>query len=362
MKKVLPLLLLLACATTREAQRPTPPPPVWTLRPPQDEENLYFVGTVGRAERLEEAKAAALDQAYLHASQFIGVEIQGKDSVRESSDSLTASVKSRVHAQTRARVVNAEVVDWFVEDRGRVINGVSLPSYRVAVLVRVPRRKLAEEKQRQREEAEQQLLLAVRQYQVGRAAEQQPEDQPEALRQFTAAEAGLATLDSGLPLSPAMEGAQTAGELRAIVAAARARVLARIQRVFLAGDKSKPAPATFLDGLSVKLTEAGFVVADRGDDAFFVVSSTATARLAGHVLGKRCAQAEGTADVRARSEPDAILSTVKVLAKGFHVEDREAVHQALHEAGVQTGEDIVARLRAWIQQASETTSQDKGKE
>ena len=58
----------------------------------------------------------------------------------------------RVHARTSARVVNAEVADWYVEDRGREVNGISLPRWQVAVLVRVPKQTMEAERQRQAEE------------------------------------------------------------------------------------------------------------------------------------------------------------------------------------------------------------------
>ncbi len=116
--------------------------PDWVLQPPQDPNGLYFVGASSGAVTSQEGQEMALKDALGKIANYLGTRI--KTSSQQIVNEIEQRLEVQISAQSDAQIKEADVVEWYVNERDSLFD--------VYALVRVSKSRLNEELARQERE------------------------------------------------------------------------------------------------------------------------------------------------------------------------------------------------------------------
>ena len=326
-----------------------PRQPAWLARVPQEPGVLYFSGAKEGSDSLEDAKAAATDDARAQAAQYIGVDISAEHRDVMSTDLASDQVRDTVQSRSSALVRSAEVADVYYEKISRQAGDTSIDLYDVWVLIRLPRSELEKERVRQADEQKDAAKSAVARLREAQAQERTGNWLAALVRYrdvlATVKPLGFSTVtgDAQLP---------DAGVVRQAAQDAAARAQAKVRRAILVAPdwvagalaealSAKGFAAVLRPGLSDQAAQA----AARAEQIPWVIVAEAQTIPGGHVFAQVAASA--ALDVRALdAQTGAVVASSQKLAKSTGRTPQAAAESAATAAGVSAGNEVAAALVA----------------
>lgn len=350
------IILAVACAAGCAAEGPqlvktasAPKVPAWVVKTPQSDDTLYFSGARDSASSLEEGTDAAAQSARGHAAEFIGVELSSEHKDVQSTEIAENRVTDMVKSRTAALLRSAEVADVYYEKWSRRAGQTTIDRFDVWVLVRLPRREVETERQRQKSEQARIAAAALVRMREG-VAEEKAGHVLAALARYRGTVSNLRPLpisvDTGDP------EVRTSGQLMTLAEDALRKAEVKARRALLV------APEWAASGVARGLSAKGFsaVTMNDGDERaalekaraeampwVVVVKGTTTP------LGPVFSQVAATAslDVRAlESGSGAVVLSVQKQAKAVERTPEEARRAAANDAGTSLGAEVGAALVA----------------
>jgi hypothetical protein len=357
-------VLAMACAAGCAAEAPhlvktasAPKVPAWVVKVPQSDDALYFSGARDAASSLEEGTDAAAQSARAHAAEFIGVELSAEHKDVQSTEIATNRVTDTVKSRTAALLRSAEVAEVYYEKWSRRTGQTTIDLFDVWVLVRLPRREIDTERQRQITEQARIAAAALARMREG-VAEEKAGHVLAALARYRDAVSNVrplpASVDTGDPQ------VRTSGQLVTLAEDALRKAQVKARRALLV------APEWAASGVARGLSAKGFsaVTMHDGDERaalekaraeampwVVVVKGTTTP------IGPVFSQVAATASLDVRALESGSGDVVVSVQKQTKAVDRtvEAARQAAaNDAGASLGAEIAAALAAREGQGSST--------
>ncbi|MBI4423738.1 MAG: hypothetical protein HY554_08425 [Elusimicrobia bacterium] len=338
MKRLLPLLLLAACAPAKmlkETSKPARPP--WIEKPPvQDARQAYFVGFCTGAETLEAAQECAVKSALAQVSQHIGVHIQSE--FRERSTELEESLLRQLHARSEAKLMGLRVVDSYHETLTRVEGKLRLSRHDAYVLAGYSQDDLRRERERQARDQAAQARNALALYEEGRG--QAAADPWAAVQSFREGLKLLAAIGDDVALEGALGGTRTLSRktreaLEGALAATRRFAL----KVRVRGPDE--AESVFRSSFAAAMSAKGYRAEAKG--AALRIEGDLFLVRGGEVFENRVYTAQGSISAHSAKD-DRLLATVHASSKGLNRNPHQAALAAAEEAGRDAAEQLLAQL------------------
>jgi len=345
------LACAIACSGGEGAIRTTsaPRPPAWTMRPPQESGAVYFTGAKAGAESLEEGTASATDGARAQAAEYIGVDISAEHSDFSSTELAQDQVQDKVKSRSAALIRSAQLADVYYERISRRAGATTIDRYDVWVLIRLPEAELAQERERQAQDAASAAQAAAARLREARVQEQAG-DWLSALARYRDVVAATKPLQAGVPTGDRQLPSAGLLQKAAEDAAANAQLRAR-RAILLASEEISGALAQALSakGFSAQvrpdLDEQAAQAAARSDGIPWVIVARAQTTPGGPVFALVAASA--SLDVRVLdARTGAVVAASQKLSRGNGRTPEAAARNAATQAGLDAGDDLAAALVA----------------
>lgn len=312
--------------------------PDWIARPPQDVQQVYFVGLCSGADSLEAGQQAAVQDALSKISHFIGSAVETRSS--SYLDEVRQNITQQINSRSAAKVQGYALLDWYYEKLTRVDPAFSLTKYDVYALVRYDRNEAEKERQRQSLKRQSAASLALRRYDAAQTASARGQTW-RAAALYTQA----ASLLRGIDEPMALQGTRYSStvDLSAAVKEgfdrASAAMRLYVYDVKVAGPPE--AAQAFRASLVGALSKGGYALSDR----------SATLRMCGDIslikgqvlLDNQVYSVQGQISASQAGSGDAVAS-VEVQAKGLHANPLDAALNAARDAAAQGGAELSAAL------------------